>query len=380
MSDDKGFQEIISLALNYSGISRKDHHRFLSAIQDLAGDYPKERRFLSQNLDDKYYAICMKAASAQRNEMDHIILQAEEYLSGEWMVDRTWAHYISEQFAEGVWIFTHPEGAESASGQTDGKRQEHLTTQERQDTEQTIPLMDRNEDLDPSKENGKQNRVENCDPNASKQNKPVILWNLLSALLTVAPFVLIYIIYWNSSCEYLYGAYFLQLLGTLLYLGNSYVSLYFDSRIHRFCYDKNRPGFISPLTRTALMLLLFLPLIMIDRYCIEADSFITLCGIFVIACTFELPAYGLILAAYRVKGTRPRLTIEGHRKKEFIIWLETGIIVLVDALIGTIGLDYMFDHFSLGVICIRSSMEGIAIAVLLAAAMTLNQKFLIKKT
>lgn len=107
MSNGNSFQETVSLALNLSRASKEDYRPFLSAIQDLSGNYPKEKKFLSQNLDDRYYAICMRAKSAQKDEIDHIVKQAENYLCSERMVARIWAHYISEQLVIGVWDAFH---------------------------------------------------------------------------------------------------------------------------------------------------------------------------------------------------------------------------------------------------------------------------------
>ena len=58
---NREFTDILVQALNCVKYSdEKDDERMKSAIQDLAGSFPKEKKFMMRNADDQFLRICRR--------------------------------------------------------------------------------------------------------------------------------------------------------------------------------------------------------------------------------------------------------------------------------------------------------------------------------
>lgn len=94
---NRTFENIILDALRAGGTQDfPPFHIFQAAIGDLAGDYPRERKFLGKTADSKYYGLCIKTVDSIREGRSVNIDPAAQYLQKECMVEKDWAEYITK--------------------------------------------------------------------------------------------------------------------------------------------------------------------------------------------------------------------------------------------------------------------------------------------
>lgn len=129
MAEKKELADVIVEVLQgvqYTG--QKDIEKLKSAIHDLCGAFPKEQKFLLNNMDEDFLKICMRAKYAEESEIKTVAGKAADHLIKERMVDAGWAHSISEQFVFGMWRFVHPEKeVANPEPKTEPKRESNQT-------------------------------------------------------------------------------------------------------------------------------------------------------------------------------------------------------------------------------------------------------------
>lgn len=105
------FPTIIYEALNsvqYSADMKPQ--RFLAAIQDLAIDYPQEKKFLYKNMDNKLLGICNEALSCRESQLDTIQKKASLYIQEESHSSFEWADEISKALVSSFFAYGHSRG------------------------------------------------------------------------------------------------------------------------------------------------------------------------------------------------------------------------------------------------------------------------------
>lgn len=162
----KQFRQIIGEALetvDYKGA--KDNERFRAAVQDLGQDYPKERKFILRNADDRFLEICSQAQGPESIDLDVIKRQAADYVRGEYMIEADFAQKMTDTI---VSAFAHGKGSPA-------ERTEWFDAPA--DTE-TVTAAEENEETEtPQKQH-------------SKGNKKLVIIVVIIALVVIAPLVL----------------------------------------------------------------------------------------------------------------------------------------------------------------------------------------------
>lgn len=125
MSSD--YSRIILEALkitHYSG--PKDNQRFRAALQDLAGKFPQDRRFLDCCGEDELLLICSRAARAgSAAELENIRREASQFLQSERMLSADWAQLITDTLTDAMILYAGkplPERGGAAPNPKSGKK------------------------------------------------------------------------------------------------------------------------------------------------------------------------------------------------------------------------------------------------------------------
>ena len=89
-----------------------DCKRFLSGVQDVAGDYPREKKSLGRFADDHFIEICAAAGKTDEEDIPQVISRATDYLQSEYLLEESWAAHLSEEFVLAMWAHGHGESPE----------------------------------------------------------------------------------------------------------------------------------------------------------------------------------------------------------------------------------------------------------------------------
>ena len=96
------FRDCIYDVLNEAGTDvLNDPQKFKAFVDDLAGDYPKERFFFLANCDSGFLR-CFIDAKNGKEQCDTAYAKALDYLENKKMVDHKWAKHFVDEFTSGI--------------------------------------------------------------------------------------------------------------------------------------------------------------------------------------------------------------------------------------------------------------------------------------
>ena len=108
--------------IDYQG--GNDDQKLKSAINDLAGDFPDEKRFLSFFGDDKFFSMCRRSMTADHDQLPFIVEEVVKHLCNEKFAERVIAERVSGAVTEAFWRLGHPSDDPNGSIQQQAQRQE----------------------------------------------------------------------------------------------------------------------------------------------------------------------------------------------------------------------------------------------------------------
>lgn len=116
--------------IDYQGSN--DNQKLKAAIDDLAGDYPDEKRFLNFFGDDKFFSMCSKSMAADYDQIPFIVKETVKYLCNEKFAEREISERVSGEVTEAFWRWGHPGEpfAQAAIRQSDGFNETELLPQD----------------------------------------------------------------------------------------------------------------------------------------------------------------------------------------------------------------------------------------------------------
>lgn len=104
----KNFSEVLYSCLKAAEYKGKEQNkRLLSAVEDLAEEYPREKKLLQSYGDERFLSICRRAMTQERSQTESIAEKASEYLHDEFMLDEEWAKKISLMMTEAFADYGH---------------------------------------------------------------------------------------------------------------------------------------------------------------------------------------------------------------------------------------------------------------------------------
>ena len=89
-----------------------DCKRFLSGVQDVASDHPREKKSLGRFADSHFVEICAAAGEVDEGDIPQVISRATDYLQSEYLLEESWAAHLSEEFVLAMWAHGHGESSE----------------------------------------------------------------------------------------------------------------------------------------------------------------------------------------------------------------------------------------------------------------------------
>lgn len=115
------FENVIIDALSaVDYIDTKDNRRFLSAVQDLSLDHPKERKYVQYYVDDRYLEICKAALHCDSEQLQPISQKAADYVRQEYANDGQWNDTMSEALARAFYLYGKKAKAPVSASDTQG--------------------------------------------------------------------------------------------------------------------------------------------------------------------------------------------------------------------------------------------------------------------
>lgn len=103
MMDTRFAEKIYEVLDQISPQLPKDSRRLFAALQDEAGDFPRERKSLRRFADDRFMGICSEGADREEGDIPAVIDRAAGYLCREYLLEEKWARHLASQFALAIW-------------------------------------------------------------------------------------------------------------------------------------------------------------------------------------------------------------------------------------------------------------------------------------
>lgn len=135
-------------SVNYS--AEKDNAKMKSAVQDLAGAFPKEKKFMMRNADDHFLCVCKKI-TASPDQFDSLRKSASEYIQKEYLID---AEQADEMTTAVITAFASYEGIklENPKSPSTNIKQPKLEQEGKPETEEPKKGGSKKEERPPIKE------------------------------------------------------------------------------------------------------------------------------------------------------------------------------------------------------------------------------------